>query len=343
MASRESSWDSSAANDFWNPPIPYATPREKADDLVTDYIEDAYLYRNAIPDVDRSLTWAENHCKKFNMDLSSLFWSTQSKLHQLSFRLGNASYELDLSDQDEFFLCAKCGNMVPGHAFEPHLNLRELVQYSAASLEHSRSLPDCSYHCRLAHQQQTSQEVMNLWFVHHLVKPDWPTFCPKCHCILMHSTLPLHLQSSVFCRHAWKAIEVNSGFLSRDRFSHYPGHPLTHLYFVGKWPVAAMARLYDGELATKTMLFMSYIRVLALSRSLYGFYGLNVPVLRLVLSFLCRQRRARFVQYADLLDSVLNLILSGKYRSAKRLVCLYARISVQQQLSDRFGISMSLI
>ena len=88
------------------------------------------------------------------------------------------------------------------------------------------------------------------------------------------------------------------------------------------------------------MLFINYNRILALSLSLYGFFDLDVPVLRLVLTFLCHKRRAAFVQYAELLDSVLELVLGGKVKSAKRLVCLYARTSMRNQQSDRFGLSM---
>ena len=315
-------------------------PRLIVDSFLFDYLNDVYLARDDVPDAARALTHVQSLRSDLNMDLCSLYWSTQSKFNQLYVRLNESPHGMNFSNQVEHFLCVKCGTWVPNHSFEQHLSLGELTRYLVASPAHSHMVPDCSYHCRLSHRHHDSRAEKNYWHVHHLVKHDWPTFCQECHCMLMRSTIPLHSQSFAFCRHARKTIAANSGLLTRSRFSHYPGHPLTHLYYVGRWPVASLATLYDKELEAKTMLFINYNRILALSLSLYGFFELDVPVLRLVLTFLCHKRCAEFVQYAELLDSVLELVLDGKVASAKRLVCLYARTSMRNQQSDRFGLSM---
>ena len=138
-----------------------------------------------------------------------------------------------------------------------------------------------------------------------------------------------------FCSHARQACAIMPGFLTIGRFNHYPGHPLAYLYYIGIWPVTALAALHLWESVAKTMLFVNYHRAIALSISLRG----DVPVFRCVLSFLCSKHMPPLDQYSELLDSILELILSGKYVSAKRLICLFARSSRRIQLSDRFNLS----
>ena len=239
-------------------------------------------------------------------------------------------------------MCVKCGTWVPIHCFEQHLPLGELSRLSVASSADSHMAPDSSYHCRLACRQHEAHAEKNHWFVHHLVKPDWPSFRHECHCMIMHSALPLHSQSPNFCRRARKACAVQPGFLTRSRFGHYPGHPLTYLYYIGQWPVAALAALHLWESIARTMLFVNYHRALALSHSLRDFHGLTVPVLRCVLSFLCYAHMPLVEQYSELLDSVLELVLCSKIKPAKRLVCLFARSSRRIQLSDRLELSSIL-
>jgi hypothetical protein len=155
----------------------------------------------------------------------------------------------------------------------------------------------------------------------------------------MHTILPLHSQCLTFCNHAKEACALNSGILTGCRFSQYPGHPLFHLFYTGKWPIAALAFLHLEESIAQTMLFVNYHRILALSLSLFGFFELNIPVLRCVLSFLCHKQVPTFAQYSELLDSVLDLVLCNKTKTAKRLVCLFAKTSRRIQQSDRFELS----
>jgi hypothetical protein len=229
---------------------------------------------------------------------------------------------------------------VPGNAFELHLPIGELTRFAVSSSAYSHLVPDCSHHCLIAHRYHDSRAEKNHWFVHHLLKPDWPSFCHNCHSMVMHTVLPLHSQSLTFCKHARDASELNSGILTRCRFSHYPGHPLTHLFLVGKWPVSALAKLHLEESIAKTMLFVNYHRALALSISLYGFFELNVQVLRCVISFLCSKQVPTCKRYSELLDAILDLVLCSKSKSAKRVVCLFSRTSRRTQQSDRFVHSL---
>ena len=310
-------------------------PRHIADSMVTHYLEDVYNSLEDVPDAAGSLAWAQDYRSSLGLDLSSLFWSTQSKHHQLRVRLCEPPNDLDFSNLVEHFLCAKCGTWVPDRFFEQHLPLGELSLLSVASSAVSHMVPDSSYHCRLAFRNHERRAEKNHWFVHHLLKPDWPSFCHKCHCMIMHSALPLHSQSPNFCRHARQACAIMPGFLTIGRFVYYPGHPLAYLYYVGIWPVTALATVRLWESVAKTMLYVNYHRAIALSIFLRS----DVPVFRCVLSFLCSKPMPLLDQYSVLLDSMLDLILCGKFRSAKRLICLFARSSRRIQLSDRFNLS----
>ena len=129
-ANMELSWDRAVVRhaDPQLPSMPHDwNPRANTDSLVMDYLEDVYLTREEVPDVGRALTHVESLRSDLNMDLSSLFWSTQSKHHQLYVRLNEAPHGLDFSNYVERFLCVKRGTWVPIHCFELHLPLGELT------------------------------------------------------------------------------------------------------------------------------------------------------------------------------------------------------------------------
>ena len=60
----------------------------------------------------------------------------------------------------------------------------------------------------------------------------------------MKSYFDLHRSAEGFCKQATLAVTVAGGMLTCGRVSWYPGHPLLHLYKVGKWPVAALVALH---------------------------------------------------------------------------------------------------
>ena len=92
-------------------------PRHIADRMVTHYLEDVYNSLEDVPDAAGSLAWAQDYRSSLGLDLSSLFWSTQSKHHQLRVRLCEPPNDLDFSNLVEHFLCAKCGTWVPDRFF----------------------------------------------------------------------------------------------------------------------------------------------------------------------------------------------------------------------------------
>ena len=323
-------------------PLRWAAPRHFPDPTVTAYLVAVHslaaLLR--VPDIDPSYAQCNLILHTVQLDFSSLFWSTQSKVLQLNIRLRETDHSEDFVGQVRHFLCAKCGTWVPDHQFELHLPLRQLIQFDDAPPALKHRVPDSSHHCSIAFQLENSRVETNHWFVHHLSKPDWPSVCHHCNCIIMHSVLPLHAQSSIYCRQAMGALAVNSGYLSLSRFCHYPGHPRTHLFYVGAWPTAALARLRLGEAYSRAMLFVSYFRALAFRALLKDFFKLDTPVVKCMLMFLAHSPELHSCQLSGLLDCLLDFILCNKTQTAKCFVCLFARSSRTRQSGDRFCLSL---
>ena len=157
-------------------PLCCAAPRHFPDPTVTAYLVAVHslaaLLR--IPDIDRSYAHCNLILRTVQLDFSSLFWSTQSKVLQLNIRLRETDHREDFVGQCVHFLCAKCGTWVPDHQFELHLPLRQLIQFDDAPPALKHRVPDSSHHCSIAFQLENSRVENNYWFVHHLSKPDWP-------------------------------------------------------------------------------------------------------------------------------------------------------------------------
>ena len=133
-----------------------------------------------------------------------------------------------------------------------------------ASPHNSFEVPDSTETCRLFATFPYSREEHNFWQLHHLKIEDWPACCPRCSCLVMRTFMPLHCSSNYFCTHALKATSVSFGLQTATRFSYYPGHPLLHLYKVGRWPVICLQRLLKQDKSDVAQLLIEYTRALGI-------------------------------------------------------------------------------
>ena len=141
-------------------PLRRSAPRDYPDSTATNYLEEVHSLTvfMHVPDIDRAYDRRNSIKHTVHLDLSSLFWSTQSKIHQLNIRLREADHSNEFANQVEHFLCAKCGTWVPNYKFEQHLPLKELIRFCDAPPALSRKVPDSTHHCRIAFQLQDSRD-----------------------------------------------------------------------------------------------------------------------------------------------------------------------------------------
>jgi hypothetical protein len=175
----------------------------------------------------------------------------------------------------------------------------------------------------------------------------------------MHSFLPLHNTNVFFCKQATLAKDVSLGYLTACRFSYYPGHPLLHLYSVGKWAIAALLRLKKQDRADIWQLFEEYHRALALIM-LFGDLEVNASIVLAILDFLPASFRhvgSSFCSYTvtltnelanhhridkqsfqSILETIVDLSLAQKHRFARKLLCFYAKKRLLLRYTDRLGL-----
>ena len=254
--------------------VPAQTPiwrRAVPDAYVWDYMMATAIWTPGVSEPLESKELAR--CNKvrntLQVDLSALFWTTQSKTQRIHFRSQEPDRGNEFSYARPHFLCFKCGKWIPDTMLARHLPLRELQGYGASNSALCHSIPDSTEVRRISFNFQNSRSECNHWYLYHLEQPDWPSFCPKCNCVVMHSALHLRRSDQVFCRHAKLATAVALGALSTTRFSHYPGHPRAHLFRVGRWHILALLRLKHAEMSFCNMLFRDLRRLLALSHLVY--------------------------------------------------------------------------
>ena len=119
------------------------------------------------------------------------------------------------------------------------------------------------------------------------------------------TVLPLHRSNKAYCAQATLATAVSQGVLTRSRFSFYPGHPLYHLFFVGKWPIASLLIFNRFEKKSANLLRIGFLRLLALSTTM-ELCSLSVPVVLHIMAYNCR------ILEVELLADLVDLILRNK-------------------------------
>ena len=63
------------------------------------------------------------------VDLSCLFWSTQSKAPQIRFRSLEIDHDDDFANDRDHFLCFRCARWIPDNLLARHLPYDELVRF----------------------------------------------------------------------------------------------------------------------------------------------------------------------------------------------------------------------
>jgi hypothetical protein len=293
----------------------------------------------------------------YQVHLSPLFWATQDKNTQLAFRAAATLHSDDFVDFDVHYHCARCNRWLPACNYLSHLPVSELCRYLEATAHGCFEVPESTTVCRLYSTFPYSREEANFWYQHHLQALDWPTFCPKCNCLQMHSLLPLHNTNVLFCKHATLARDVSLGYLTACRFSYYPGHPLLHLYCVGKWAVATLLRLKQQDRADVWHLFEEYHRVLALA-VLFKDIEVSTSLILAILDFLPASFRRKFFvptvfspttetrnhridkqSIQPALATIVDMVLAQKQLVARRLLCLLVKQRLRIRYTDRLGLA----
>ena len=295
----------------------------------------------------------------YQVHLSPLFWATQDKDTQLAFRATATSSTDDFVNFDVHYLCARCNKWLPASNYLSHLPITELYRFLFASVHNSFEVPETTNTCKLYLTFPYSREEANFWYQHHLRAPDWPTFCPKCNCLQMHSFLPLRNTSVLYCKQATLAKDVSLGYLTACRFIDYPGHPLLHLYSIGKWALATLLRLRKQDRADIWQLFEEYHRALALI-VLFRDLEINASIVLAILDFLPASFRhvgSSFCSYTvtltnelanhhridkqsfqPVLEAIVDLALAQKHCLARKLLCFYAKKRLLIRYTDRLGL-----
>ena len=195
---------------------------------------------------------------EYGMDLSAVFWASQTKAKQLHYC---ASYGGE-TDFSQMCFCAKCGHWVDTTAMPEHLAIQQLFQTGIVNPAELWKVPDATEIClamrRLPHSHIRDQSGR----LAALRQADWPEICPWCHLLVMHSCMTAHKSSRLFCKHARLTKLLSRGLLMIDRFTWYPGHPLLHFYKVGKWNVLTLVLLHSLEVkAIQAALFPLLIAI----------------------------------------------------------------------------------
>jgi hypothetical protein len=66
--------------------------------------------------------------------------------------------------------------------------------------------------------------------------------------LVMQTYFTVHSSSITFCKQARLATYMSGGTLTTTRFSWYPGHPMFHLFYIGRWPCLALLALHRKNL-----------------------------------------------------------------------------------------------
>ena len=156
---------------------------------------------------------------------------------------------------------------------------------------------------------------------------DWPVVCRLCQCRVMRSFLSLHRSDHRFCQHARLAIAASKGTLSISRFAWYPGHPVWHLFYVGRWAVSALMVLHGASISKLKNMLDSFLPLVLL-------HALQLPlaVSEHVKNFL-------FATTCQNMPQLEEAILLGNLAFAQWIIKRHIRCHWRRFEADVLGIS----
>ncbi len=190
--------------------------------------------------LNRAMAAAIEH----GLDLSAVFWATQSKDKQLHYC---AAYHGVVS-LDSTCFCAKCGHWIPVDDMPDHLAVPQMRRAATVHPANLWKIPDATDTClsmkRLPHAHVREQNGR----LAAIRLEDWPEVCRQCHLLVMHSCMSIHKQNRIYCTHASLTKVFSPGVGALNRFSWYPGNPLLHLHKVEKLQLVALSALHSSEI-----------------------------------------------------------------------------------------------
>ena len=183
---------------------------------------------------------ALNHCLhkeiETGINIIPLFWATQTRARQLFYV---APILRPVFDEPRF-LCVKCGRWVTSIELPAHLPTREMKQFMRSHPARAWEIVDATADCLAKMEERYSLVEDQSMRVQVMHTEDWPAVCPMCSCVVMSSFLPTHMSDPRYCEHAKLTWLISTGHLTRSRYNWFPGHPLVHHFFVGKWNTLAV-------------------------------------------------------------------------------------------------------
>ena len=223
---------------------------------------------------------ALNHCLRKEIEtginIIPLFWATQTRARQLFYV---APILRPVFDEPRF-LCVKCGRWVTSNELPAHLPIREIRQFMVSHPARAWEIVDATADCLAKMEERYSLVEDQSMRVQVMHTEDWPSVCPMCSCVVMSSFLPTHMSDPRYCKHAKLTWLVSNGHLTRNRFNWFPGHPLVHHFYVGKWSTLAVLAAYVPTRNKLRAFFRPALLLCALGRA-----GIFDHVAELVIDF----------------------------------------------------------
>ena len=186
--------------------------------------------------LDHCYAWGEHA----GLSVPSLFWATQTRVRQDYFCAPILRPSPDVGKH----LCVKCGRWIPLDLLHLHLPIVEIELFMLQLPARTWEILDATDHCLRSAESPLSLVEDHTMRLKHLEQEDWPTICPNCHCVVMWSFLSQHRSNTAYCKHAALTKTYSAGHLTKNRFNWYPGHPMVHLSYVGKWTTLSLMKLH---------------------------------------------------------------------------------------------------
>ena len=208
---------------------------------------------------------ALDYCYVWEVDaginLTSLFWSTQTRARQKYF----CAPCLRIAPEEHRSLCVKCGRWINAEQLPLHLPIEEIKLFMLRHPARAWEVLDATNQCLAAKELPYSIVEDHTLRLKHLEIDDWPTICPMCHCVVMWSFSQQHRSNSAYCVHAQLSWAISSGLLTRNKFNWYPGHPMIHLHYVGKWTTLSWIGLHHKSRLRLLNTFKTFLVLYALA------------------------------------------------------------------------------
>ena len=188
----------------------------------------------------RALVYCDEWEKDTGLNVTSLFWATQTRPRQGYFCAPILRPAPDVPRH----LCVKCGRWISPELLPLHLPIEEIKLFMLRRPARTLEVLDATNQCLSSDELPFSFVEDHTLRLKYLEQEDWPAICPNCRCVVMWTFLQQHCSNPAYCKHAALSRAISSGHLTRNRFNWYPGHPMVHLCHVGRWTTLSLVGLH---------------------------------------------------------------------------------------------------